>query len=50
MLELLQRRKFAVLFGILAPTVLLVVYHRMALLLPWHFVLFAALFSASSMF
>jgi hypothetical protein len=50
MLELLQSRKFAVLFGILAPTVLLVVYHRMSLLLPWHFVLFAALFSASSMF
>jgi hypothetical protein len=50
MLTWLQSRRFAVVFGILAPTVLLVVYHRMALLLPWHFVLFAALFSASSMF
>ncbi len=49
MLTWLQSRRFAVIFGILAPTVLLVVYHRMALLLPWHFVLFAALFSASSM-
>ncbi len=50
MLKLLQSRKFAVIFGILAPTVLLVLYHQMALLLPWHFVLFAALFCASSMF
>ncbi len=50
MLEWLQSRRFAVVFGIVVPTVLLVVYHRMALLLPWHFVLFAALFSASSMF
>jgi hypothetical protein len=50
MLTWLQSRRFAVVSGILAPTVLLVVYHRMALLLPWHFVLFAALFSASSMF
>jgi hypothetical protein len=50
MLNWLQSRRFAVIFGILAPTVLLVVYHRMALFLPWHFVLFAALFSASSMF
>ncbi len=50
MLKLLHSRRFAVVFGIVAPTVLLVVYHRMALLLPWHFVLFAALFSASSMF
>ncbi len=50
MLKFLQSRRFAVVFGILAPTVLLVVYHRMALWLPWHFVLFAALFSASSLF
>jgi hypothetical protein len=50
MLTWLQSRRFALVFGMLAPTVLLVVYHRMALLLPWHFVLFAALFSASSMF
>ena len=42
-------RVVAVAFGILVPTVLLVVYHRMALVLPWHFVLFAALISASSM-
>ena len=42
-------RVVAVTFGILVPTVLLVVYHRMALVLPWHFVLFAALISASSM-
>ncbi len=46
----LHSRRFAVIFGMVAPTVLLVVYHRMALLLPWHFVLFAALFSASSLF
>jgi hypothetical protein len=50
MLTWLQSRRFAVVFGIVTPTVLLFVYHRMALLLPWHFVLFAALFSASSMF
>ncbi len=46
----LQSRRFAVVFGVVAPTVLMVVYHRMALWLPWHFVLFAALFSASSIF
>jgi hypothetical protein len=49
MLTWLQSRMAAVIFGMLVPGVLLVVYHRMALVLPWHFVLFAALFSASSM-
>jgi hypothetical protein len=45
----LQSRRLAVMFGMLVPTVLLVVYHRMALVLPWHFVLFSALVAASSM-
>jgi hypothetical protein len=35
-------------FGVLTPTILLFVYHRMALILPWHFVLFATLLSATS--
>ena len=38
----------ALLFGVLSPTILLFVYYRMALILPWHFVLFATLLSATS--
>jgi hypothetical protein len=49
MLIWLQSRSAAVIFGMLVPCVLLAIYHRMALVLPWHFVLFAALFSAISM-
>jgi hypothetical protein len=45
----LQSRRLAVIFGMLVPSILLVVYHRMALVLPWHFVLFSVLVSASSM-
>jgi hypothetical protein len=45
----LQSRRLAVIFGMLVPNVLLVIYHRMALVLPWHFVLFAGLVCVSSM-
>jgi hypothetical protein len=49
MFNLFSSRSVAVLFGMLTPTVLLVVYHRMALILPWHFALFSVLIAASSM-
>ncbi len=42
-----EGRISALLFGILAPSILLFVYHRLALVLPWHFVLFAVLICAT---
>ena len=49
MLNLFSSRSVAIIFGVLTPTILLVLYHQMALVLPWYFALFSGLIAATSM-